>query len=88
MECKNCRYFNERNDGIVFGSCDITHMCNTKSCTLPSDEVVENLPICYNCQHWYGGGDWGLSCVKNYHNCSSNGFDRACEQFERKNKAE
>lgn len=84
MECKNCRYFNERNDGIVFGSCNITHICNTKSCTLPSDEVVESLPICFNCQHWYGGGDWGLSCSKNYYNCSSNGFDKACEQFEKK----
>ena len=84
MECKNCKYFSERNDGIVFGSCNITHICNTKSCNLPSDEVVEHLNICYNCQHWYGGGDWGLSCAKNYYNCSSNGFDKACEQFERK----
>ncbi len=79
MECKNCKYFSEYND-----SCDITHMCYTKSCTLPSDEIVEQLPICYNCQHWIGGGDWGLSCAKNYHDCNSNGFRKACEQFERK----
>lgn len=84
MECKNCRYFSEQNDGIVFGSCNITHICNTKSCALPSDEDVKYLNICYNCQYWHGGGDWGLSCDKNYYNCSSNGFDKACEQFKRK----
>ena len=87
MECKNCKYFNERNDGIVFGSCNITHMCNTKSCTIPSDDYVEQLHICYNCQHWYGGGDWGLSCAKNYYDCSTNGFREACKQFERRKSA-
>lgn len=84
MECKNCKYWRKLEDRFVDNMCNITHMCNTKSCTLPSDEVVESLPICYNCQHWYGGGDWGLSCAKNYYNCSSNGFDEACEQFERR----
>ena len=33
--------------------------------------------------HWRCLGDWGLSCDKNYYNCSNNGFDKACEQFER-----
>ena len=45
---------------------------------------VKNMNICYNCKHWIGGGDWGLSCAKNYYNCSTNGFDEVCEQFERK----
>lgn len=84
MECKKCKYFSKGNDDIIFGVCSITHVCNTKSCTLQSDDDVEHLPICYNCQHWYGMGDWGLSCAKNYYNCSHNGFDKACEQFERK----
>lgn len=83
MECKNCRYWHELNDGFVRGMCDITHMCNTKSCTIQSDEDIERYHICFNCKYWSGGGDWGLSCAKNYYNCSSNGFDEACEQFER-----
>lgn len=84
MECKNCKYFSELNHDFYCGRCDITNVYNTKSCTLSSDEDVEHLPICYNCQHWYGGGDWGLSCAKHYYNCSNNGFDKACEQFEGK----
>ena len=84
MECKNCKYWRKLEDRFVDNMCNITHMCNTKSCTLPSDDDVEQLRICYNCQHWYGMGDWGLSCAKNYYNCSSNGFDEACEQFERR----
>lgn len=82
MECKNCKYYKE----LDFGMCDITHMCNTKSCTLPSDEIVKQLHICYNCQHWFGGGDWGLSCAKDYYNCDTNGFNEACKQFERKKR--
>ena len=84
MKCENCRYLREEHGWSTCNVCSITHRVNPISCTIASDEVVENLPICYNCQHWYGGGDWGLSCAKNYYNCSSNGFDKACEQFERK----
>ena len=79
MECKKCKYYDS-----FQRLCKVMRVCNTKSCTLPSDEIVEDLNICFNCQHWIGGGDWGLSCSKNYYNCSSNGFDKACEQFKRK----
>jgi hypothetical protein len=84
MECNKCKYFNRHNDSVVFGVCSITSRCNTKSCTLSSDEDVKHMHICYNCQHWHGMGDWGLSCAKNYYDCSSDGFRQACEQFERK----
>lgn len=84
MECKNCKYLRELKSGFANNMCDITHRFNPISCSIESDEIIERLPICYNCQHWYGGGDWGLSCVKNYYNCSINGFDEACERFERK----
>ena len=85
MECKNCRYWHELKDGFVDNVCDITHMCNTMSCNnIVNDKDVEHMNICYNCKHWYGMGDWGLSCAKNYYNCSCDGFDKACDQFERK----
>lgn len=91
MECKNCKYYcNDTRiglkDGAIYmmGRCVITNVCNTKSCNAESYEHIENANICYNCKYWHGGGDWGLSCEKDYYNCSANGFDEACEQFERK----
>lgn len=91
MECRYCHYCESKTVGLknnetrMITVCSITHVCNTKSCTyITSDEEVEDMDICYNCKYWYGGGDWGLSCEKDYYNCSSNGFDEVCEQFERK----
>lgn len=84
MECKNCKYLRELNSRFANSMCNITNRVNPISCTIPSDDNVEKLHICYNCKHWYGGGDWGLSCAKNYYDCCSNGFRAACEQFERK----
>ena len=84
MECKNCKYLRNNLGLNDISVCDITHRVYPFSCSIASDEVIEYLPICYNCKHWYAGGDWGLSCAKNYYNCSINGFDEACEQFERK----
>lgn len=86
MECKNCKYYWAGGDKFP-NVCNITHLCNPKSCSIASDEEVDNMDICYNCRYWYGMGDWGLSCGKNYYNCSHNGFDKACEQFERKESA-
>ena len=28
---------------------------------------VSQMEICLNCEHYLGGGDWGLSCAKEYH---------------------
>lgn len=81
MECKNCKYFQKDSDSVIFGACNISNMCDTKSCGIVSDEDVKNMRICYNCEYWLGGGDWGLSCRKDYYNCNCNGFAEACEQF-------
>lgn len=84
MECKNCKYLYKDTGWSTVNVCRITNKVNPISCTIENDKDVERLHICYNCKHWYGGGDWGLSCAKNYYNCSVNGFDEACDQFERK----
>lgn len=90
MECKYCHYCKEANIQLKTGmyisnSCDITHTLNKKSCDyIISDAEVEDMNICYNCKHWIGGGDWGLSCRKDYYITSTNGFNEACEQSERK----
>ena len=81
MNCKDCRYRIADNQ---YSMCEITHIINPKSCDyIANDNLVESMNICYNCKYWMGFGDWGLSCKKNYYNCSSNGFDKACEQYER-----
>lgn len=90
MNCENCRYNCVSNIKLKDGTftmkcCSITHVLNNKSCDyITDDNKVENMDICFNCKYWIGGGDWGLSCEKDYYNCSANGFDEACEQFERK----
>lgn len=69
----------------IHSRCKITSACNPKYCdNIVSEEDVEQLQICYNCKHWFGGGDWGLSCAKDYYNCNTNGFTPACKEFERK----
>lgn len=90
MECKNCKYYKISNviqgdKSFTMNSCSIAHILNTKSCIyITSDAEVEGMDICYNCKYWHGRGDWGLSCEKDYYNCSTNGFDKVCEQFERR----
>lgn len=84
MECKDCKYIYKDTGWNDVNVCKITHKVNPISCYIENNDDIEHLHICYNCQYWLGGGDWGLSCTKNYYNCSSNGFHEACEQFERK----
>lgn len=86
MKCENCKYYkDDHNDFFRTIMCLISHRWQPKSCTyITSDEEVKDMNICFNCKYWLGGGDWGLSCEKDYYNCSANGFDEACEQFERR----
>ena len=84
MKCKNCKYLVEERGWFTGTSCKISNRVNPISCDISNDEDVENMDICYNCQHWIGGGDWGLSCAKNYYNCNCDGFVKSCDQFERR----
>lgn len=86
MECKDCKYYiDDHNEFFRTMMCLISHRWKPESCDyIATDEEVENMNICFNCKHWLGGGDWGLSCQKDYYNCSANGFDEACDKFERK----
>lgn len=78
MKCKECKHYNAYKE-----VCKVTHKCHTISCNLENDNI-KDMKICYNCKHWVGGGDWGLSCKKDYYNCSTNGFDKGCKDFERR----
>ena len=46
---------------------------------------LSNEKICMNCKHFLGGGDWGLSCMKDYYKLP-NKLSKACVEFERKDK--
>lgn len=85
MKCAECKY--KREDTY----CDISHSIfhnpfgkKIVGCSIESDDDVSKMNICYNCKHWIGGGDWGLSCRKDYYVATSNGFREACKKFERK----
>lgn len=38
--------------------------------------------ICLNCEHYLGGGDWGLACKADYYRLP-NSTDKACAKFKR-----
>lgn len=46
---------------------------------------VSEMKICLNCEHFLGGGDWGLACNKHYHRLPGP-VDKACEDFGWKTK--
>ena len=79
-KCKYCKYIKVYQTTM----CVISHKIQPSYCDLISEAEVENMDICYNCEYWIGGGDWGLSCKKDYYNCSANGFDKACKFFNKK----
>ncbi len=39
--------------------------------------------ICMNCEHFLGGGDWGLACAANYH-ALPEALSNACDKFQKK----
>lgn len=36
--------------------------------------------VCGNCEHFLGGGDWGLACKKHYH-ALPNRVSKACDLY-------
>lgn len=91
MICSNCKFLSKNsklNELEKNGICKITNICNPKACTyIKTDNDVSDMNICFNCQNWIGGGDWGLSCKKDYYNCNTNGFKEACSHFIKKQKS-
>lgn len=97
MNCSSCQYLDKvkieayisRNHcsypDVAYKVCKIAHTVNPTHCTyIKSAQDVENMNICFNCKYWVGGGDYGLSCNKDYYVASSNGFRDCCDKFERR----
>ena len=84
MDCNYCKYYQKpipTAQNLSTSMCQITHVCNPKSCSLENDDDVADMEICFNCEYWIGGGDWGLSCMQDYYNCNTNGFEKACPLY-------
>lgn len=90
MKCKDCKYNSEIDHaccGYKIDYCEVINVYDMKECNY-SDSEIDKMDICFNCIYWIGGGDWGLSCMKNYYIASTNGFRKVgdCEQFTRKER--
>lgn len=88
MNCNECEFcLTVNNDAYEepYKVCRINNhiINNNTTCHLMSGEKLEDMNICFNCKYWMGGGDFGLSCHKNYYISSCNGFDKACKDFDK-----
>ena len=90
--CRDCRYaqiytFPIHGENIETCCCSLTRQCthaDRDTCEYCNADL-SSYEICYNCEYYLGGGDWGLSCSHKdgfYLICKFN--DNACKHFKRK----
>ena len=82
--CNDCCYFKGETECAIYKEaymCELTRtiMPNTYACPLYNKDISEE-KICYNCKHFLGGGDWGLSCGADYYTLT-HALDEGCEKF-------
>ena len=85
MSCKECKYYQGKIEILTktFHKCAlIPIVVNGEKCPLYNVDL-SNIKICYNCKHYLGGYDWGLSCAKHYHRLTE-ALKDACNDFEKK----
>ena len=87
QNCKDC--LNHRDIGGEYPlRCQLTNVLlrqdgsSGKTCNYYNVDV-SHMPVCINCKHFLGGGDWGLSCAKDYYTIAEP-LDKICDKFERK----
>lgn len=88
MECKDCKYLfsGTFGDKTIHG-CTIQNFAPFNGypwCGFNSEEDINKAEMCFNCKHWIGGGDFGLTCAKDYYMTNANGLQRICDKFIRK----
>lgn len=64
----------------IFHNALINSLQTKTECEYHNVDVSQE-KICLNCEHYLGGGDWGLSCRKDYYKLP-NATSKACEDFE------
>lgn len=87
-DCKNCCYRGPETQalGRTAGVCSLTHVVLFSNQALKCELYNRDLSkedVCYNCEHYMGGGDWGLACRKHYHRLP-NTTSKICDDFVRK----
>ncbi len=83
-KCSECCHYG----GSVSLFAKEAHQCklrrvltNGTGCELFNKDLSDSL-LCINCEHFLGGGDWGLSCKEDYYTlCDA--LDRACNKFKK-----
>lgn len=87
--CRKCKYAQIFNIGDVETCCCVLVSVITKpdeenDCSCFNKDLSE-YKICYNCEFYLGGSDWGLFCShKDHYNHLGKFSDRACKHFKRK----
>ena len=85
--CRECIHYG---GSTPFGS-TTAYLCKLTNLLLKGvpcelfNKDISNEKICYNCKHYLGGNDWGLSCDKEYMRLTK-ALNQACKDFEVKER--
>jgi hypothetical protein len=74
FQAVECRIFHNR----IFTSDTV----KANGCEYHNKDISQE-KICLNCEHYLGGGDWGLACSADYYKLPS-ATSEACGKFKRK----
>ena len=94
--CDTCNHKCDEYDFALFGKtrrvvrCDIFRNTLFNALKLHTqcdyhNVDITDMEICLNCEHYLGGGDWGLTCADDYYKLPGP-TSKACEHFKRKVK--
>lgn len=82
-KCSDCKYCWDTQHNL--GTCSLTRMvvdANAEHDCLYHNLDMIGVNICYNCEFYRGGGDWGMFCShKDMYLHIGNFNDRPCEYF-------
>ena len=84
--CEKCQHYTGKScnwGGVVLYQCELTRSLDCRSECDWHDKDFSHDKICLNCKNYLGGGDWGLSCGKNYYRLVS-ALDSCIKDFEAK----
>lgn len=95
--CETCCHMIDKRKDHLFGKDKVITSCEVyrnylidsskvahEGCEYHNRDMSEE-KICMNCEHYLGGGDWGLACAADYHRLPAP-LTEACEKFKRTNR--
>ena len=93
MKCKECQY--SQGDvyeiaGVECCTCSLTRNVMNANAEVKCNCFNRDLSayeICYNCEYYIGGGDWGMFCAhKDMYMHIGKFSDEPCKRFNRRSK--